>query len=441
MVIETPSSAPPALQALVSSEETTVPDEQAVVPCSKKKQEEKPAPKDPLRVMLWNIRQFGGGFNEPVQRDAALIEAYAQLVAALKADIVVLVGLTRTIGKVAKVSGTTPSGTPLLEMEDAVEDTGVAEVKRILAKLQSLDSAGGWEAQFRENEAKDAYVYLFESTTCILHRTADGLTYSRLDVVDSDLVPKLGLTGKLVCASFDSPKHCAKPINVMAPLGAIDARAANETLTLPSDAPAKTAAAPEAAVLALSAPEDLAADRGAFNDFREAMEAVYRLPSSEGSVLRPDYWKTVAETHDGLLANFAAVALDDIRLQDERMHWDAMETPKHAVALDEIVGVLADTLLVRAVDADAAPKIEELRVVDLVRASLSSEALTELEVPPPDETFPTENAALASQAEAFRKGREVPEPKSDLANTLAQARYFSLALSTHWPVVGQLRWT
>lgn len=451
MITNNSTSIPPELETLVASDKTSEDSgETAVAPCpyakkvaEKKKEEEKP--KEALRILLWNIHQLGGGFHRPAERPAYVIEAYATLIHKLNIDIVVLVGITSTIGSVAKVSGKTASGRTQLVMTEEVKDTGVAEINRILEKLKSLDSGGGWQAEFLKPSGKEGYVYLFGTTTCILYRSSKQITFSKLDVIDSDLKPTLGLTGKLLCASFQASKQCADPVYIMAPLGTIDPRDLNkgEIFALPEDAPKQSRTAPESKVFAVSAPINLLADRGAFNELRASVDALYQLPSKEGSVLHEDFWKSVAEQQPGLLANFAAMGLDDVLLQNEHMHWEAMEMPKHAKVLDEVTGVLADTLLVCTASPTGQPKIEELRIVDLVRATLSAETLKALDksAPPPNElSLPREDSVLSSLRKDFRAGRKAPEPKADLVNALAEGRYLGLALSTHWPVVLQLRW-
>ncbi|MCP3135981.1 hypothetical protein [Pyxidicoccus xibeiensis] len=431
----------PALKALAKSAEGgTAKDEPAVEPCPYAKEKKKP-----LRFMLWHLHQLGGGFHRPTARPDVAIEAYATLVHRLKVDVCILPGLTRTVGTRAAVAKTDLAGRAQLVMEDAVEDTGPQEVLRILQQLKALDPAGGWQARFLTSDADGKYVYLSDSTTCVLHRGADGVTLSKLDVVDSGRAPSLGLTGKLVCATFQSKAHVAEPFHVMAPLGAIRERDLTEERgrALPDEAPKATRTAPETSLVALSAPKDLLSDRAAFNRFRSEMEALYQLPPQEGSVLRDDPWKSIPETQAGLLANFAAVALDNVLLQNEHMHWEAMELPRHPENLKEVAGALADTLLPCFAAADAPPLVEELRVVDLVRAALPAQSLGELDPEgkaPGDASLPTEDSLLVALRERFHAGTERPTREEKPVNALAECRYFSAALSTHWPVVAQLRW-
>ncbi|AKQ64721.1 hypothetical protein A176_001633 [Myxococcus hansupus] len=431
----------PALKALAkSAEDDGRGDEPAVTPCPFA-----PKEKAPLRFLLWHLHQLGGGFHRPVVRPDVAIEAYATLVHRLKLDICILPGLTRTVGARATVVKTDLAGRVQLVMEDAVEDTGAREVLRILQQLKDLDPSGGWQARFLTSDVDGKYVYLSDSTTCVLFRGAEGLTLSKLDVVDSRRVPSLGLTGKLLCATFQSKAHAAEPVHVMAPLGAIHEGDLTEEggTAPPTPAPKATRSAPESSLVALSAPTDLLSDRAAFNQFRSEMEALYQLPPQEGSVLRDDPWKSIPEAQAGLLANFSAVALDNVLLQNEHMHWDAMELPKHPENLKEVAGALADTLLPCFAAVDAPPRVEELRVVDLVRAALSAQRLSVLDAEGEargDNPLPSEDSLLVGPRERFQSETERPPREATPVNELAECRYFSAALSTHWPVVAQLRW-
>ncbi len=431
----------PALKALAkSTEDDGGGGEPAVTPCPYAAKE-----KAPLRFMLWHLHQLGGGFHRPAVRPDAAIEAYATLLHRLKLDICILPGLTRTSGARATVATTGPSGRAQLVMEDAVEDTGVQEVLRVLEQLKALDPSGGWQARFPTSDADGKHVYLADRTTGVLFRGVDGLTLSKLDIVDSRRVPSLGLTGKLLCATFASKAHATELVHVMAPLGSIRERDLTEEggTALPSPAPEATRTAPATSLVALSAPADLLSDRAAFNQLRLELGALYQLPPQEGSVLRDDPWKSIPEAQAGLLANFSAVALDDVVLQNAHMHWDAMELPKHPENLKEVAGALADTLLPCFAAADTPPRVEELRVVDLVRAALSAQRLSELDAEGEargEASRPSEDSLLVGPRERLHADAERPLSEAVPVNELAACRYFSAALSTHWPVVAQLRW-
>ncbi|HLT38379.1 MAG TPA: hypothetical protein VK034_18965 [Enhygromyxa sp.] len=443
MQLEPPVTISPTLATLAATEaEEPAQEQSAVTECPHAKQAEQPKPKQPLRVMFWHLDELGGGFHRSTDRPDWAIAAYAELIRVLKPDIVVLAGLQRTRGAVpvpvdAKV--------PHLVMEETAVDSGVTEAKRILARLQSLDGGAGWTARF-VTASDGSHVYQFDSTTCVLHRTDGGITFKRVEVVDSAFTPKLGLTGKLAQAIFDAPKQRDEPVHVVAPLGVIDERRLvrdGPPARDPDTEPEATGELADTSIFALSAPGDLRAG-GAFGGFRAQVDALYRLPSSEGSVLRDDHWKTVGEQHGALLANYAAVGLDDLLLQDEHMHWEALTPPSHARKLDEVRGRLADAVLICHGRTTGKPDIEELRVVDLVRAALTAKLLAEADADQQsstDDSLPSEDGALADQQQAFRADRQAPKPADDLANALAACRYFSHALSGHWPVITQIRWS
>lgn len=443
MQVEPPVSISPTLATLAATEADESSQEQsAITECPYAKQPSEPKPKQPLRVLFWHLDELGGGFHRSTDRPDWAIAAYAELIRVLKPDIVVLAGLQRTLGAVPKpVDGKVPH----LVMEETAIDSGVAEAKRILARLQSVDGGAGWRTRFPISKQDGSHVYQLDTTTCVLYRTDGGIGCKRLEIVDCSFTPKIGLTGKLVQAVFDAPKQRDEPVHVVAPLGVFDERRLirdGPPVRDPKAEPEATAELADTSIFALSAPGDLIAERAAFAAFKAEADALYRLPSAEGSVLRDDHWKTVGEQHGALLANYAAVGLDDLLLQDERMHWEALTPPAHARKLDEVRGRLADAVLICHGRATGKPTIEELRVVDLVRAALTPELLADVDEPSSakDEAFPSEDGALADQQRAFRQDRKAPKPDDDVANALAACRYFSHALSGHWPVITQIRW-
>jgi hypothetical protein len=114
--------------------------------------------------------------------------------------------------------------------------------------------------------------------------------------------------------------------------------------------------------LTLSAPENLLVDRSGFNAFRSGMVAEYKPLAEEGSWLKDDFWKTMAESRDDLLGNFAALGLDQIGQQDQEMLWQAMTPPEHPASVAEMTGNLADTFLICHGSTGKPPIIEEMRI-------------------------------------------------------------------------------
>jgi hypothetical protein len=448
MNIENPDRPDPRIAALARSESATPPPGDPTVQRCPYAENAHPAPKPPLRVLMWNILELGGGFYQPAVRPAYAIEAYARLIKELKIDICVILGITRTVGALPAPAEKGSGEPPNHVMADAAANTGPKEVMRILAKLQELDSAGSWVAQFLKEG--DEYLYHENSTTCFLLRTAAPLTFTKLDVINSKVAPKVGLTGKLLCATLQVETHKNGPLHVIAPLGTLNPRRpppqAGRSGVVPG--PAATIELPESSLIAVSAPGDLFADRSAFSAFRLDVDATYTMPAAEGSLLRDDFWRSATERADGLLTNFAAIGLDDIVLQNENMHWSAMDEPAHAATLPEVIGYRADALLVSHAGSSGKPAVQEMRVVDMIKAALPADRIAAL-APPADPStpapttaqFPREDAVLQSARAAAATSRSGPEPQAAPVNELAECRYFSQGLSTHWPVVAQFQWT
>lgn len=410
--------------------------------------------KTPARMLVWNMDELGGGFHRPTVRPDYAIAAYAQVISVLKADFIVLLGLTRSIGESPQVN---PDSEHIeIKMEVPAKDSGVSEVNRILAKLRKTDPAAGWQAVFLKEKNNTEYVYINDITSCILHRAkgatdAAPISFEKLDVFDSSANISLGLTGKFIATTFSVPKFTSEPITLMAPLGHPSPAGAPKE-------PAATGALPSSWILALSAPENLLADRAAFNSLRASLDVLYQAPSEEGSLLKDDFWKSTAESRDDLLGNFAALGLDQISKQDLEMHWQALTPPTHPTSLQELTGNLADTFLIRHGTATKPPVVQEMRTVDLARAALSSENLAKLSekanaaptaiasssapltAAKATAARPKEDAQLVALLQEFQEYRGGIAPGADPVDALAHARYFSLALSRHWPVVAQIHW-
>src|SRR5205823_2447200 len=104
MIVEHPPASNPAADGLARAGDvhhsTASP---TVVPCPFAEHPPEPPPKPPklpIRAMMWNIFELGGGFFRSPKRPEYAIEAYATLIKELNVDICVILGITETIGQV-----------------------------------------------------------------------------------------------------------------------------------------------------------------------------------------------------------------------------------------------------------------------------------------------------------------------------------------------------
>jgi hypothetical protein len=194
---------------------------------------------------------------------------------------------------------------------------------------------------------------------------------------------------------------------------------------------------PEVGVLAISAPEDLMTSME-FASFKADMEATYRPPGRDGTSLNDQWWFPRADGDDGVLDNFAAVDPGDSLLQDEEMHWEGLDQPEYAGNLDKVTGRLTDLWLLRDTGAESPPVVEELRVVDLIAAALTSEVLAEVRPKAPENS--KEDSAMVSQRKEYRASIKENSLKREALNEISDGAHFSNILSDHWPVVLQLRY-
>ena len=393
----------------------------------KQKQEEKKL-KPPLRWLLWNIQEFGGGFYRPHERPDYEIAAYAAVVQKMKVDIAVILGLTDTIGIVPKADE------DRVKFDTPVKDTGPAEAARLLKALGST-----WKMEIPKPSEGDGYLYTYRTTTCILWNTEGGVDLESKGIADAPLAPALGLTGKLFCATFTASKNTDQKIFVAAPLGTCLPK--REWAVPPEAGPEKDLKAtiknlPEVALIAVSAPEDLMTSMD-FASFKAQMEATYRPPGRDGTTLKDQWWFPRADGDDGVLANFAALDPGDSLLQDDEMHWEGLEQPEYAENLEKVTGRLTDLWLLRDTGSESPPAIEELRVVDLIAAALTAGVLEKVRPIQPGDS--KEDSATVDQRKQYRKEITENTLKSEALNEISDSAHFSNLLSDHWPVVLQLR--
>ena len=87
--------------------------------------------------------------------------------------------------------------------------------------------------------------------------------------------------------------------------------------------------------------------------------------------------------------------------------------------------------------------MQELRIADLIAASLPTAAIKKLNATPVAKTAdgkpPPEIAAIVAECRTYRaQAVGGPEPRKSAENELAECCCFSRMLSRHWPLVAQL---
>jgi hypothetical protein len=449
-------NAPPndRLEALLAAAEGPSPrGEPGVAPCPlverQRRREEEARAKKPARLLFWNVFELGGGLFTPAERPTYAIDAYAKLIASLDLHVVVLAGLTRSL---QKVPVTRKAGAvSYVALEDAPADSGPAEAKRILRKLQAIDGGSGWQLALPKDPQTGATLYDRWTTVAFLYASGKGFSFQKTDVIEAALAAEAGVTDSLVVATFSAPAYRSEPVRVMASLGLTTPERPWEQLRAATATEERepTAPMPESAVVFLSTPGDAAESLRVLED---ELDAEFLRPTSFGTVLGDDFWKVTTERHDGLLASFAAVDPADVRLQDGQMHWEALKPPEHPDAAERLPGFLADGMAIVHHLLTPPPVVQELRVVDLLAASLPPDRIARLRATPSAPTAdgnpPPEQGALVAQRAAWREAAQPdrepppdgePPPDEDAANELAQCSYFSRALSRHWPLLAQLK--
>ena len=437
---------PPAderLEKLLKAAENPRPGTPAVVSCPApaKDAEQRPkAKKKPLRVLSWHLFELGGGFHMPSVRPQYVIDACARLIKSLAPQVVVLQGLVRTIQEIPASKGSGKA--TYVAFEEAPQDTGLAEARRILAKLQVLDPAAGWKLELPKVRGTDEILYHRFTTVGFLYASARGLNLQRIELIATATNEAAGITGTLAAAVFDAPDYQSHPLRVMTSLGLATPERPWERLRVPTppDERAPTAGMPDSALLFVSAPGD--ASQGLL-DLQDAVDAQFLRPGLEGSVLADAFWKVTAESRDGLLGNFAAVNSGNVQLQDQQMHWEALKQPEHSKTADRLPGTLCDGMAVLHHRSTPPPKVQELRIADLIAASLPTAAIKQLNATPVAKTAdgkpPPEIAALVAERRTYRaQAVGGPEPRKSAENELAECSCFSRMLSRHWPLVAQI---
>jgi hypothetical protein len=108
------------------------------------------------------------------------------------------------------------------------------------------------------------------------------------------------------------------------------------------------------------------------------------------------------------------------------MHWEALDQPEYAESLDKVKGRLTDLWLLRS-SGGKAPKIEELRVVDLISAALKEDVLGRVRPEKPANS--KEDSAIAEQRQSYRKEMGKQKWNDDPVNEISDCAHFSTLLS------------
>jgi hypothetical protein len=411
------------------------------------KHETRPAPEPrSIRILSWNITELGGGFWMPRRRPSYCTDAYAAAIGALAPDVCVLMGLRKG----------PPFAHERLAVKERVygwrarpldQEAGVAEAKAILAALREVDPGADWRAAFpRAGDGSTAYVR--GGTACFLYAAGRQITCKGIDVVEGAAAQALGIPELLAAGRFGMPLLAGSSpleVGVAAPLVILrgDERASaagRDPAPPPPTTPKATGDIPDPCVVAVSAEEDLVAQLGALNGYRSELDVQYQALADAGTVMTVHHWERIARRGPALVDNLLAVHPADVRLADRRMHWEALALPEHADDYGDVVGQLSDLLLLRDQAAEHALALENMRVVDLLRAALEPEEAKRLRV---DGTPRDEDGALAAargkhlEATA-RSTRAQGSGDADAANTIAGCVEFLRLLSNHWPIYTEL---
>ncbi|HXT17714.1 MAG TPA: hypothetical protein VN706_18895 [Gemmatimonadaceae bacterium] len=411
----------PRLAALAAADDATADASAAdaiVLPCGAV------VPQLELAVLVWNIRELGGGFHMPPARPDYCIDAYAALIAAMQADVCVLAGLRGTPERVV----TSQDG--VFTYADAVNDTGIAEAKKILASLQKAAADGDWALS---TPADSSGVALYEggTTSAFLYKKAGGRTLIGLDTLNGRADATLGLGGHLAHLSLKLPLEGDDPLtfDLLTPLGATAAKG--------EKAPTVDGTQPTSFVLAFSASDDLTAQRGPLDAVQSAVTADSRPLLAHGSVLGDSFWHATTRSAGGLLDDFTAIGAADLERHDAEMHWEALPDPKHAGTSTDVAGSVGDAVLTRNAEPRARYAVREVRVIDMMRAALGADEITTVggDAAPCDE-----DSSLGAMRASHRTATPYlgPDAPTTPTNIVAECADFLHLLSDHWPVLATL---
>jgi hypothetical protein len=417
LILEGAAGPNPQVAALLDAKEAaeSYSAEEGVATCPFAKKHQKQEPKPPVKAVMWHIRELGGGFQSPEKRPDHVIEAYAAVIRACQADVVILAGLTRTVGWKPVKEGN------VVRLEKAASDSGLAEARRLVAAL-----GGGWQ-MVSAADPDDKPVYHKHETAAFLYDSTRGISCGKVTVAKCGPA-FLAIAPLRIPDTFDAPPE----LPLLAPL-----RVGRQTFSREEtpDPPA-TGALPPSGLVGFSAPDGLGGNKE-YADLRSACDVEYARPLEEGTVLKTPFWEQVAADQERLIENHMAVNPADVVLQNQAMYWEALRPEDHPKELDKVSGRLADSLLVRKTGG-VPPRLEKLRIVDLVRASLESAALDKVAQGPKRD----EDGALVAQLNAFSATLPKPKratPETAVERQIAEAGLFARKLSDHWPIVADVR--
>jgi hypothetical protein len=405
-------------------------------PLAPKREDAKPKP---VRILMWNITELGGGFWMPPRRLDYCIDAYAAVIHAMKPDVCVLLGLQK-----GPPFGYTRVSSHKLgyawHAKPGTENHGIMEANAILAGLEKLDVGIGWKAAFPVSD-DGSYACVRGGTACVFYATGHGIALDRLDIVDGPVADSLGIPERLLAARLHMPlgkDQSAAPLGIVAPLVVLPE--AERRSSAPPDAtplPKATGRLPDPSVVALSSELDLAVHRARLDDYCSSLDVEYPSLPDRGSVVTTSHWERIAYRGAGLVDNLLAVHPADVRLGDRRMHWEALPLPAHADEYGEVVGRIADLLLLRK-QAGQPLALRKLQIVDLLRAALGPADLTRLHAQAGAQPEDGVLVAMRKRHFAATARPTMTGADDDPANVVAGCIEFLRLLSNHWPVCAEL---
>jgi hypothetical protein len=410
----------------------------------------------PGRILFWNIRELGGGLYMPESRPDYCIDAYVDLIKYLNIDICILAGIKETTGQGIEVKQL-KDGTSYLDYTPVPEDTGIKEVERILDSLKKSDAGAGWKlGMMRSDDEGNPVVYLNGSTACFLYRSAKDVELTDLYLAQANPgLERLDISRVLLCAAFrmaEQEKGYRPEVHILTPMDTqTDGSPASG---VPKSVEVKPRLPQDPFVFAVSTPLDLLTDLGALQKQGVRGTRQYQEMPYPWSVPGELPWEEYVNS-GRTLVNFLAINPVDVRLQDEGMHWEALDLPQHPESFNQLSGQLSDLLATGNPVTGDRVQLSDLQVVNLVRAALPERILTRMKkvkktassgrnsgqgVPIPPESLP-EDGILASYLQKRKDSANYPatsDQPDDLANLLAESLDFSRLLSDHWPVVAAM---
>lgn len=398
-----------------------------------------------MRVLFWNINELGGGFFWPEVRSSLYIDAYATIISRMEADICVIAGL-RQYGSPGFEQQRMKDGSVCFAPAKRVEDSGAKEVERIVNALGQMDSSITWKIGYLAAEDDKAIAYQAGTTTCVIYRDHENLILQAAELVIGPGDGRIGLPVELLCVLFGVPGAREGFVNEMviaAPLTILkDVLRAKVFIAGDPDRrlrPEKDL--PVSCLAALSTSRDI-------SEISEDVAERFRAdpltdPETFGRLTEPDcpYWEAVSQSSESILDNPIIAAIDP-SLQDQMMHWEAMDLPSHPADPDKVKGSLSDLILVRSGASGNAIDVREIRAIDMVRACLEggkppSDKSSQDSSQKSDQPLP-EDGILAELCRKYAEGfsdQSSSEKKDDAVTAVNKSVQFSRCLSDHWPLL------